>query len=85
MSDETTDIFVVLYLEVPLTVNEVWPDGDAPETVTAEAIIAQMKAGGDKVQVLKDWNLLRDLEVQVNVNRLGPPAPQMIYDQAEWV
>lgn len=50
-----------------LTVGEVWPDGDAPDEVTAEAVIEAMRRSGSVRSMLHDWNMEPD-EVNVVVD-----------------
>lgn len=58
-------IFIELRLDEKLSVDQVWPDGDAPETVDAQAVVEAMESCGSKSVVLSDWNLLPDVEVTV--------------------
>lgn len=51
-----------------LTTVDVWPDGDDPQRVTAQAVAETMEACGSKRTVLDDWNFLDDLEVTVTVD-----------------
>lgn len=57
---ETT--FLISLGETELTVEEVWPDGDAPENPTAEDVATAMRSS--RGPVLSDWNLLPD-EVEI--------------------
>jgi len=50
---------------VNLTAAMVWPDGDAPEEITAEAIAEVMRSCGSQHQVIADWNLGDYLYVDV--------------------
>ena len=58
-----TTIFVRFDGEHDLRVGEVWPDGDYPEEITAEAVIEAMK--GQDLQ--RDWNLDFDTFVSVGL------------------
>lgn len=40
-----------------LTLEEIWPDGDAPEEPTVEDVIEKIKAGGGEREVLFGWNI----------------------------
>lgn len=40
-----------------LTVDEIWPDGDAPENPTADDVRARIDADGDILSVIDSWNL----------------------------
>jgi hypothetical protein len=53
--------------EASLSVQEIWPDGDAPENPTRDDVIAVMQKSGSLRRLLCDWNL--DVEgVEVNGN-----------------
>lgn len=51
---------------------ELWPDGDAPDEVDAETIVALIEKCGGVERVLRDWNLLHDLELSIVVRRDNP-------------
>lgn len=51
---------------VTLDEKDVWPDGDAPEEPTAEDVKAVMERCGMKSTVLREWDLLQDIEVTVS-------------------
>lgn len=59
--------------DMALTVNEIWPDGDAPFNPTTEDVVRVMEAAGSKRSVLRDWELLQD--VTVDVDGLGVWRP----------
>ena len=59
----TTSIFVRFDGEHTLTVGEVWPDGDYPDEITAEAVIEAMR--GQDLQ--RDWNLDVDTYVSIGL------------------
>jgi len=42
-----------------LSVDEIWPDGDAPENPTTQDVIRSMRERGDTDpgQIINDWNL----------------------------
>lgn len=48
-----------------LTVEQVWPDGDAPENPTTDDVIKALRSRGDFMDMIaRDWNLeLQDIEV----------------------
>lgn len=53
-----------------LSVEEIWPDGDAPENPTAQDVVDRMKGGS--IKVLRDWNLVASIEVnEINVGLSG--------------
>lgn len=57
---------------VDLKVSDVWPDGDAPDVITADDVVLVMEQSGRKERVLSDWLLLDELEVQVAVSQENP-------------
>ena len=52
--------------DVILTIEDVWPDGDAPPNPNAEDVRRVMEASGSKCGTLLDWNLADDLHVTVD-------------------
>lgn len=74
------DILIEVHVEttVTLTVAEVWPDGP-PATIDAFAVKEAMELAGRKEHVLKEWNLLEDLEVDILVAK---PNPEWTGDKA---
>lgn len=54
-----------------LDVEDIWPDGDAPEEVTAEAV-AELMRQDTKRRTLDDWCLIDELRVAVHVHRRNP-------------
>ena len=62
-------ISIELSASVAVEENEVWPDGDAPDEITADAVkLALLACGENKTQVLKDWCLLDALQVTAVVD-----------------
>ena len=49
-----------------LDVTDVWPDGDAPEHPTPEDVKNVMESQGTRFSVLRCWELLSDLAVDVD-------------------
>ncbi len=47
-----------------LTVEEIWPDGDAPENCTL-IDVAQFIRKTSKLRLINDWNLEDDLDIHV--------------------
>ena len=43
--------------EETLTVDEIWPDGDAPENPTAEDVMGEIRKCGSVSRCVIDWNL----------------------------
>ena len=48
-----------------LSLDDIWPDGNAPEHPTAQDVIEVMKASGSKTQMMQEWSLDDDLVVGV--------------------
>ncbi len=60
--------------DVVLEVDDIWPDGYAPENPTPEDVVEQMaKCGGGAAIVAKEWNLLNEIEV------VGPTGERAVY------
>lgn len=53
---------------VNLSKDEVWPDGDAPESPTDKDIKAKLEACGSKTKFIKDWGLSPYLIINVEVH-----------------
>lgn len=49
-----------------LDIEDIWPDGDAPENPTTEDVAAVMRGCGSKLSVLDDWSLVHELGVEVH-------------------
>jgi hypothetical protein len=52
-------------------VSDLWPDGDAPAQVTAEAVAELMQREG-RSRCLSEWNLAADLDASVVVVQPNP-------------
>ena len=50
-----------------LGVSEIWPDGDAPENPTVDDVIEVIRTCGGVSDVLRNWNLPPQLEVDGRV------------------
>ena len=48
-----------------MTVDEIWPDGDAPENPTCEQVAARIAESGSPMRWLEDWNMVDDTGVSV--------------------
>lgn len=55
--------FVVEFPPCDLAVEDIWPDGNAPENPNAADVAAQMASYGGALSIIRDWNLLTELEV----------------------
>lgn len=56
-------MFTISFPDSHLSIDEVWPDGDAPPNPTAEDVAEVMRRHGGFHRVLLDWGLLDRLEV----------------------
>lgn len=52
-------------------IDDLWPDGDAPEPITAAAVVELLKRDGLR-NVLRAWCLEPDLEYEVSVTTPNP-------------
>lgn len=66
MSDERV-VIISLGCSLAIKVDELWPDGDAPRVVTADAVKSRLESEGGKSEVLRDWDLIGALDVHVDV------------------
>lgn len=55
--------FLVSFDDIYLTVDEVWPSGDAPENPTAADAVKEMDKYGGLHRVIREWNLITELRV----------------------
>ena len=53
-----------------MTVDEVWPDGDAPDEPTAADVVAVMRTCGPPIRMVDEWSLADYLEVWVDAEKL---------------
>jgi hypothetical protein len=55
-------------IEEVLSVDDIWPDGDAPENPTVEDVQDKFKGPyrGGTVRNAQDWGLLDDLHVEID-------------------
>lgn len=57
-------VFNIVYgEEVDLTINEIWPDGDAPEDPTTEDVIKAIRESTTRHGFPDDWGLYPNVEV----------------------
>jgi hypothetical protein len=57
-----------LWVDTPvymLSIDDIWPDGDAPENPTAEDVIEAMREYGSPRTVACEWDLLDELTIHV--------------------
>lgn len=73
--------------------HELWPDGDAPDDIDADTVATLIRKAGGVRRVLRDWNLIDDLELHVIVRRdnpqwqgdqvlFGEPPPRELFSSA---
>jgi hypothetical protein len=48
-----------------LSVKDLWPDGDQPEVVDANAVVELIDKCGGILRVIRDWGLCRSCDVYV--------------------
>lgn len=54
-----------LEMNVDLSMEELWPDGDGPEDPTEEDVVNLIKSEGGILEILNDWNLSELVKVYV--------------------
>lgn len=65
--------FILQYdIDVTLDVDELWPDGDAPDDPTVADVVALIKRCGGWRKVISDWNLDDGLTGTVTEMQLDP-------------
>jgi len=79
MADNEKRFILDMNLSVTLSIQQIWPDGDAPENPTAADVIAAIKESDEfsPLEALRDWNL--DDDVQLTVMPVGKPS-----ERATW-
>lgn len=55
--EKVTAFEIVVEATYYLTLDELWPDGDAPETPTAHDVAELMRNCGSQRSVMADWNI----------------------------
>ena len=66
MSDSPKVFNFSIQADINLTVEQIWPDGDAPENPTVDDVLAVIKHNGGKDRILRDWSLMDDLDLTVS-------------------
>jgi hypothetical protein len=56
---------IMIECDVELTVAQLWPDGDAPESPTDDDVLELIEECGGVERVLGDWNLDESLTLDV--------------------
>jgi hypothetical protein len=52
--------------EVALDVDQIWPDGDAPQDPTVKDVLKVIDRCGGKAKIIDDWSLIDDLTLEVS-------------------
>jgi hypothetical protein len=69
MTDTAKPTFHFTYsCEVSLGVDEIWPDGDAPDSPTIADVAKLVDLCGGADRVLRDWDLDNGLEMTISDN-----------------
>ena len=58
-------VLINLDFSASLSVDDLWPDGDWPDTITREAVLELIDDTGGAAQAIREWNLGDNLEVRV--------------------
>jgi hypothetical protein len=65
MVNKSEIISITIQTEIDFTVDDIWPDGNAPEDFDAYDVKAALESYGSKYELLELWGLLNDLDVTV--------------------
>lgn len=74
--DDEVTISIHVEADIDMDVRDIWPDGDAPEVISADEVKHLMEHQGSKRRVLDDWMLIGDLDISVEVSRPNPAWKQ---------
>ena len=66
---------IIFTVEATLDADALWPDGDAPEEPTAEAVRELIKSEGGILRVINEWNLA-DRYADYEVDEIAPRKPR---------
>ena len=61
--------------DIWLRVEDIWPDGDAPENPTVADVLAVIAKCGGTERVLRDWDLDHELVLTVSDDKHSEEAP----------
>jgi len=75
MNKSTKSFNFSIYTDVVLTVDEIWPDGNAPENPTVADVVAVIDNCGGTRSVLRDWDLDNDLTLTISDGKDSQDAP----------
>lgn len=70
MSDKT--FHIIFDGHVTFSVDDVWPDGDAPDNPTADDVAEVMRSTGEKWLVMREWGLNQFVNVSVDHVEVWP-------------
>ena len=59
-------VLINLDFSASLSVDELWPDGDWPDTITREAVLELINDVGGPEQAIREWNLGDNFDVSVH-------------------
>ena len=93
MSNERTSIHISADMDWDAEIAELWPDGNAPDEITADAVADLIKANGGVRRVLTEWCLVEGMELHIVVHRdnpawkgdnvlFGDPPPRVLVSSA---
>lgn len=69
MTKNESTATITINIATTFTVDEIWPDGDAPSVPTAADVAAIIaRDGGASVRVIRDWCMEMDWTWTVDVN-----------------
>lgn len=61
--------------DVSLEVEDIWPDGDAPENPTVDDVVKVIEQCGGKMRVIEDWDLDDDLMLDISDGKTSRNIP----------
>lgn len=61
--------------DVSYSVEEIWPDGDAPANPTLDDVMAVIVKCGGKRRVLDEWSMTDDLDLSVSDGKTSKDVP----------
>lgn len=73
-----TRIHIYVSADLDLTVGDAWPDGDAPDHITATEVVALIEKCRTKSRFIDEWGIESSLLVEVDVDSPPPyfdPGP----------
>ncbi len=64
-----------LSADVDLEIDQIWPDGDAPENPTVDDVLKVIAACGGAHEILRDWDLDQDLDLTISDEKESKHVP----------